>query len=322
MAKGVEDTALYRYVRLLALNEVGGDPGSFGLTVDEFHRRNAERATRFPNTLLPGTTHDTKRSADVRARIGTLAGMAERWREHVLRWHELTAPLRDGDAPDWPEELLIYQTLVGAWPIGAERLEQYLEKAMREAKRNTTWGEPDARWEGAVKQFARALLEHEPFLSDFEPFAAQVAAAGARSAIGQLVLRLTGPGIPDVYGGDELTYLALVDPDNRRPIDWDERRRALAALRTPDAETAKLYVLREALALRRRRPDAFAAGYEPLPAAEGTCAFRRGDDVVVAVPVRGEEPEFDVPPGRWSDVLPAVEAALGGYRVALLERSA
>ncbi len=321
MAKGVEDTAFYRYVRLLALNEVGGDPGRFALSVEELHRRNAERAAHFPNTLLPGTTHDTKRSADVRARIGALAGMAERWRERVLRWRELAAPLREGDAPDWPEELLVYQTLLGAWPIGADRLEQYVEKALREAKRNTTWVEPNLRWEEAVKRFCRSLLEHGRFLADFEPFAAEVAAAGAWSAIGQLVLRLTSPGVPDIYGGDELPYLALVDPDNRRPIDWDARRRALATLRTPTAETMKLYVIREALALRSRRPEAFGGAYEPLPAAEGTCAYRRGDDVVVAVPVRGEAPEFELPAGQWREVLPDVAQALGGFRVALLERA-
>jgi (1->4)-alpha-D-glucan 1-alpha-D-glucosylmutase len=320
MAKGVEDTAFYRYVRLLALNEVGGDPGRFGLSVEKFHRRNAERAAHFPNTLLPGTTHDTKRSADVRARIGALAGMAERWGERVLAWRELAEPLREGGAPDWPEELLVYQTLVGAWPIEADRLEQYLEKALREAKRNTTWVEPNARWEEAVKRFCRSLLEHEPFLADFEPFAAEVAAAGARSAIGQLVLRLTAPGVPDVYGGDELLYLALVDPDNRRPVDWDARRRALAGLGRPTPETVKLYVIREALALRARRPEAFAGAYEPLPAAEGTCAYRRGDDVVVALPVRGGAPELELPPGKWRNLLAGVEEALGGFRVALLER--
>jgi (1->4)-alpha-D-glucan 1-alpha-D-glucosylmutase len=171
-----------------------------------------------------------------------------------------------------------------------------------------------------VKRFCRSLLEHEPFLADFEPFAAEVAAAGARSAIGQLVLRLSAPGVPDVYGGDELLYLALVDPDNRRPVDWDARRRALAGLGRPTPETVKLYVIREALALRARRPEAFAGAYEPLPAAEGTCAYRRGDDVVVALPVRGGEPELELPSGKWRDVLPGVAQALGGFRVALLER--
>jgi (1->4)-alpha-D-glucan 1-alpha-D-glucosylmutase len=321
MAKGVEDTTFYRYVRMLALNEVGGDPGRFGLSVEAFHRENAQRADRFPGTLLPGTTHDTKRSADVRARIGAIAGMAGEWAEAVARWHELTSGLREGDAPDWPEELLVYQTLAGAWPIEVDRLEGYLEKALREAKRNTSWIDQNAGWERAVKRFATGLLTHEPFLADFAPVQARIAAAGARSSIGQLVLRLTSPGVPDVYNGDELPYFALVDPDNRRPVDWETRRAALASRDAPHGDSAKLHVIREALALRRRRPEAFAeGGYEPLRAGEGTVAYRRGKDVVVAVPVRGDDPELDLPRGRWRNVLEGVENAIGGYRVCLFER--
>jgi (1->4)-alpha-D-glucan 1-alpha-D-glucosylmutase len=324
MAKGVEDTAFYRYVRLLALNEVGGDPGRFGLSVEEFHGANLERAARFPRSLLTGTTHDTKRSADVRARIGALAGIAERWAEHALRWRELNAPLRAGadGAPDWTEELLVYQTLVGAWPVEVERLEAYMVKALREAKRNTNWIEPDERWEAGVTRFCARLYDHEPFRRDFEPFAAEVAALGERSAAGQLVLRLTVPGIPDLYQGDELTFLALVDPDNRRPVDWQRRRSALAGLgATADRDTLKLWIIREALALRARRPEAFGGAYEPLAAAPGTCAYLRGDDVAVAVPVRGEAPEVELPPGRWRDVLEGLGACLGGVRPAVFERT-
>jgi (1->4)-alpha-D-glucan 1-alpha-D-glucosylmutase len=320
MATGVENTAFYRYVRLLALNEVGGDSGRFGLSVAAFHAENAHRADRFPGTLLPGTTHDTKRSADVRARIGAIAGLADRWCAAVERWHELAAPLRKGDAPDRLEELFVYQTLAGAWLIGPDRLEPYLEKALREAKRNTRWVDPDARWEDAVKRFAVGLTSHAPFLADFEPLAAELAAAGARSSLGQLVIRLTSPGVPDLYNGDELPYFALVDPDNRRPVDWGVRRAALASRGAPHGDSAKLRVIREALALRRRRPESFAGAYEPLPAGDGTCAYRRGEDVVVAVPVRGDEPEFEPPPGRWHNVLEELASALGGYRVALLER--
>jgi (1->4)-alpha-D-glucan 1-alpha-D-glucosylmutase len=321
MAKGVEDTAFYRYVRLLALNEVGSNPGRFGLAIEEFHAENAHRAEHHPRTLLAGTTHDTKRSADVRARIGAIAGMADEWCERTRRWHELNAPLRaglpDGDAPDWPEELFVYQTLAGAWPIGPDRLGPYLEKALREAKRNTSWIDPDEHWENAVKRFVRELFTHEPFLADFGAFTVGLAAAGWRSAIGQLVLRLTSPGVPDLYNGDELPYFALVDPDNRRPVDWLAVQAAFEATR---ADFPKLRVIREALALRRRRPEAFAGAYEPLPAGEDTCAFRRGEDVVVAVPVRGDEPELELPGGRWRNVLEGVEEPLGGYRPLLLER--
>jgi (1->4)-alpha-D-glucan 1-alpha-D-glucosylmutase len=321
MAKGVEDTAFYRYVRLLALNEVGGDPGRFGLTVDAFQAENAYRAEHWPRTLLPGTTHDTKRSADVRARIGAIAGLADRWAECVHRWHELNAPLRaslpDGDAPDWLEELFVYQTLAGAWPIGPDRLGPYLEKSLREAKRNTNWIDPDERWENAVKRFVRELFTHEPFLADFDVLAGDLAAAGWRSAIGQLVLRLTAPGVPDLYNGDELPYFALVDPDNRRPVDWLAVR---AAFESPGTDFPKLHVIRQALALRARRYAAFVGEYEPLPAGEDTCAYRRGEDVVVAVPVRRDEAEFELPAGRWRNLLEGVEVPLGGYRPLLLER--
>jgi len=334
-AKGIEDTAFYRYNRLLALNEVGGDPARFGLSVDGFHAANALRAERFPRGLLVTQTHDTKRSGDVRARIGALAGMAAEWREHVLRWREVNAPLRADGAPDANEEYLIYQTLVGAWPIERERLEAYLEKALREAKRNTSWVEQDHDWEARVQRFAVALLEHEPFLADFEPFAARVADEGRRSALGQLVLKLTSPGIPDVYQGDELEALNLVDPDNRRPVDWSWRSAALDALRAgaePAPETLKLFVIHRALDLRSRRPGAFAGTYEPVDAGSGVCAYLRGGEVLVVVPVRAwDAATIEGAGGRWRDVLTGEERALtGGARVrdlvaprgvALLERA-
>jgi (1->4)-alpha-D-glucan 1-alpha-D-glucosylmutase len=306
-AKGVEDTAFYRYNRLLALNDVGGDPGRFGISVAEFHDANAQRAERFPNGLLITQTHDTKRSGDVRARIGALAGMAAEWREHVLRWRELNADLRADGAPDSNEEYLIYQTLAGAWPIERDRLEQYLEKALREAKRNTSWVEQDHDYEARVQRFAVALLTHEPFLADFEPFAARVADEGRRSALGQLLLKLTSPGVADIYQGDELEALSLVDPDNRRPVDWAMRREALDALTAgaaPSPQTMKLHVIRQALALRARREAAFAGAYEPLSAGAGVCAFLRGGTVLVVVPVRDyDDATLSGVAGRWADAL-------------------
>jgi (1->4)-alpha-D-glucan 1-alpha-D-glucosylmutase len=299
MATGVENTAFYRYVRLLALNEVGGDPGRFGITVDQFHRANTLRPER---GLLAGTTHDTKRSADVRARIVVLASMAERFAERALAWRELTA--HDG-GPDWTEELLIYQTLLGAWPLEPERLEAYVEKALREAKRNTSWIEPDEAWEGGVRRFCRSLYANARFRADFEPFAAEVAEAGERAALAQVALRLTSPGVPDIYQGDELELLALVDPDNRRPVDWQRRRRALA-----EGSSPKLNLIRALLDLRRRRPEAFGGGYEPIGAGEATCAFRRGADVVVAVPVRDRPIEVELPPGSWRPVVEEPYAAV------------
>jgi (1->4)-alpha-D-glucan 1-alpha-D-glucosylmutase len=332
-AKGIEDTAFYRYNRLLALNEVGGDPSRFGISVDEMHAANAQRAARTPRGLLVTQTHDTKRSGDVRARIGALSGMAGEWRERVLRWRDLNAELRDGGAPDANEEYFIYQTLVGAWPIEADRLEAYLEKALREAKRNTSWVEQDHDWEARVKRFAVALLDRREFLDDFEPFAAKVAEEGRRSALGQLLLKLTAPGVPDVYQGDELEDLSLVDPDNRRPVDWEARRRALDAVRTAVAlapEHMKLFLIWKALDLRARLPEAFAGSYEPVDAGPGVCAYLRGGDVLVVVPVRDWEHAWLSAPGRWRDTLTLEERDLDAeatvaelvepYGVALLER--
>jgi (1->4)-alpha-D-glucan 1-alpha-D-glucosylmutase len=335
-AKGVEDTALYRYARLLALNEVGGDPERFGLSVAAFHAANRERAERHPRNLLITATHDTKRSGDVRARIGALAGMADSWAERVRRWYALTEELVERGAPDATERYLIFQTLVGAWPIEADRLEGYLEKALREAKVNTAWVDGDEDWEARAKRFAVGLLSHRPFLDDFEPFAEEVARAGERAALGQTLLKLTVPGVPDVYGGDELWNLSLVDPDNRRPVDWQARRRALDALRAgvePERATLKLLVIQRALDLRARRPEAFAGAYTALEAGEGTCAFLRGEEeVLVVVPVRPEPgTSVAVSPGRWRDVLVGDEPELGAdvdvgqltarYGVALLERA-
>ena len=185
MAKGVEDTAFYRYGRLLALNDVGGDPGRFGISVDEFHAANRVRAERFPHNLLVTQTHDTKRSGDVRARIGVLSAMPEAWAEHVRRWLDACSPL---EGPDAVERYFVFQTLVGAWPIEPERLEAYMEKALREAKRTTNWIEPDEAHEAAVQEFCRALYSHREFLEDFEPFAAEVARLGDRAALAQLLL--------------------------------------------------------------------------------------------------------------------------------------
>jgi (1->4)-alpha-D-glucan 1-alpha-D-glucosylmutase len=332
-AKGVEDTAFYRDLRLLALNEVGGDPARFGLSVAAFHARNAQRAERFPRGLLVTQTHDTKRSGDVRARIGALAGMAGAWREAVTRWRALAAPL---DPPDAHAQYLLFQTLVGAWPIAPERLEAYLVKALREAKQRTGWIDPDEAYERHVVAHARALVVHGRFLADFEPFCALVAAEGRRAALGQLLLKLTCPGVPDVFQGDELEALSLVDPDNRRPVDWATRRDTLARVRAGEAPwdfgSAKLRLIVRALELRARRPEPFAGAYRPVEAGPGVCAFLRGDDVLVVAGVRAWEEATLAPAaaGRWRDVLTGAERRLGDaaavaplvalHGLALLER--
>src|SRR5919106_828240 len=277
MAKGVEDTAFYRYNRLVALNEVGGDPTRFGVSVEQFHAGSLVRARRFPNGLLITQTHDTKRSGDVRARIGALAGMAGEWAEHAQRWRALVPA---EEAPSWSEAYLVFQTLVGAWPLEPERLEAYVEKALREAKLSTNWVEPDEAYERSVRDWCRALYSNSAFVSELELFAERVAHQGERSALGQTLLKLAAPGVPDVYQGDELWALSLVDPDNRRPVDWDRRRAALAELRAgaePDRGTIKLFLIERALALRARRPEAFAGTYSPLQAGEDCCAYLRGE---------------------------------------------
>ncbi len=284
-AKGVEDTAFYRWNRLLALNEVGGDPARFSVSVADFHRANLERAERFPRHLLATTTHDAKRSADVRARLACLAGCPREWAALV---EPRLAGWRDPN-----EAYLILQTVVGAWPLGRERLEEYLTKALREAKVHTTWIDQDHEWEAGATEYAVGLLEDE----ELGAFAGRLAVDGERVSLGMTVLKLTCPGVPDLYQGDELPYLALVDPDNRRPVDWVERRRALASAAAP----AKLALIRATLALRARRPAAFAAAYEPLEVGEDTVAFLRGGVVKVAVALRGGLSE-PAAPGEWRDV--------------------
>jgi (1->4)-alpha-D-glucan 1-alpha-D-glucosylmutase len=343
-AKGIEDTAFYRYLRLLALNDVGGDPGRWGISVDAFHAANAERARRFPEALLVTQTHDTKRSGDARARIGALSGMAEAWSTCVRRWYELTDALvvdgEGGRAPDSQERYLIFQTLAGVWPISEERLRGYLEKALREAKRNTNWVDQNQAWEERVKGFAAGLLTYRPFLDSFEPFVEEVAVRGERAALGQLLLKLTVPGVPDIYQGDELIDLSLVDPDNRRPVDWEARRAALAKLQSGAAatrQTTKLALITRALELRARRPEAFGPGgaYTPIAAGPDVCAFARGDTaVLVVVALRGTGSgagaTIDVPAGRYRDVVSGDEHELAGqvavaelvppHGLALLER--
>ena len=283
MAKGVEDTAFYRWFRLTALNEVGGDPDRFSLPPDDFHRAALERLDRHPHALLASQTHDTKRAGDVRARIGALAGLHEEWAERVRLWHALTGGMDDPN-----EEYLVWQTLVGAWPIVPGRLELYLEKALREAKRTTSWLEPDEAHERRVKEFVRSLYANQEFLADFEPFVARVARAGEHASLGALLLRLTSPGLPDLYQGDALWSLNLVDPDNRRPVDWGTHSAVLREP-APSRRTLKAHLIRRVLHLRMERPEAFAGDYEPLELGPDRVGFVRGGAIRVVVPLRPAE---------------------------------
>ena len=296
MAKGVEDTAFYRYFRLAALNEVGGNPGRFGMSIDAFHEANAKREARFPRHLLTTYTHDTKRSPDVRSRIAALSWLPDEWAERVDAWH---AELGGGLA-DAREELLVYQTLVGALPIERERLDGYLEKALREGKVNTNWLTPNEEHERAVQDYAWRAAE----LISQDPFLERVRDLGRRLSLAQLLLKLASPGVPDVYRGDELEDLSLVDPDNRRTVDWQVRQDALRALQDGAPVTdanVKLYVTWKTLGLRAEHASAFAGSYDAIDAGDGVCAFVRGGEVLVAAAVRPGA-TVRVPEG-WDDVL-------------------
>lgn len=311
MAKGFEDTALYRFNRLIALNEVGGEPLRFGLSVAGFHQANRARLRSHPQTLLATATHDTKRGEDTRMRIDVLSELPEEWRQHLDRWSQLNQSFRKalegGPAPEPNDEIWIYQTMLGAWPDEAaeefvERLAAGVVKMVREAKRRSSWAHPDESYEAAVVDFVRRIAEtgrRNPFLDDFLGLRRRMVPVGQLNGLAQTLLKLTVPGIPDFYQGTELWDLALVDPDNRRPVDYDRRRRLLdrfdGVSLPADVEqwrdgAVKQAVIRRALDLRLRRPALFAQGdYRPLtvrgPRAGHVVAYARsaGDDHVVVV---------------------------------------
>ena len=309
MAKGVEDTAFYRYHRLVALNEVGGAPDRFGTSVAEFHTASAAMARDWPHSMTTLSTHDTKRSEDVRARLAVLSEAPREWAEAVARWTAGNARFKTCGVPDRNAEYLLYQTLVGAWPLSTERAVAYMEKASREAKQHTSWVDPDPAYDEALADFVRSVLADETFVADVEVFVASIRAAGDSNAVAQKLVQLTMPGVADVYQGTELEALSLVDPDNRRPVDYAERRRLLDS---PDAPR-KLRVTAAALRLRRDHPDWFLDGsYEGVDAGEHAIAFLRAGRVLTVatrrpygLAARGGHGDaaLEVPAGAWVDVL-------------------
>ncbi|HEX7809718.1 MAG TPA: malto-oligosyltrehalose synthase, partial [Thermoanaerobaculia bacterium] len=299
MAKGVEDTAFYNYNRLISLNEVGGDPGrgSDFDPVAELHARNEETAKTWSHTMNATSTHDTKRAEDVRARINVLSEIPDEWSRQVRKWMRVNAPLRHDGVPHPNEELLIYQTLVGMWPFDesdiAPRLTAYLEKAVREAKTHSSWLAPNDEYESALKDFATSLLTHVPFVESFRRFHKRIAFHGFLNSLSQIVLKATSPGVPDFYQGTELWDLSLVDPDNRRPVDYAQRAAMLDTLDSPtkllrDWRTGaiKLFVTARTLAVRARHADVFMDGaYRAVETnTPHAVAFTRGGDVLVVVP--------------------------------------
>jgi len=293
MAKGVEDTAFYRWSRLAELNEVGGDPGRLGLRPAGFHAFAARLAADWPATMTTLSTHDTKRGEDLRARLSVLAERPAEWAAAVADWHERARAL--GPAPEPDTEYLLWQTLAGAWPIEPGRLTEYLVKAMREAKTRTSWTDQDADYEESVTGLARAVLADAGLARSIADFVARIEPDARVASLGAKLVQLTMTGAPDVYQGCELGSFSLVDPDNRRPVDFARRTALLAALDDGGAYEAagageagldadKLLVTSRALRLRRAHPDWFAGGYQPLtargPAAEHVLAFARGGAAV------------------------------------------
>ncbi len=303
MAKGVEDTAFYNYNRLVSLNEVGSEPGR-GSDRDglaEFHRRNERVARDWPDTMNATSTHDTKRSEDVRARINVLSEIPDAWASAVRRWSKMVP------FPDPNVALMVYQNLLGAWPIERERLHQFLEKALREAKTHTSWIAPNAAYEQSVLAFADALLDSDAFMASFTRLQRRVAQSGSINSLAQLVLKITSPGVPDFYQGTELWDFSLVDPDNRRPVDYQQR---MSMLETLTPANQKMFTMKTALDVRHRYIETFRRGsYRAIDAGEHVVAFMRGDEVMVAVPrlTAGRTQArltFPRPPGEWRNVFP------------------
>lgn len=321
MAKGIEDTAFYRYARLTSLNEVGGDPERVGISPEELHDFAARQLATWPTTMTTLSTHDTKRSEDVRARLAVVSELSAEWRTWLTAGRRLAAPHR-GSRLDGATEYLLWQTAVGAWPISAERLQAYATKAIREAKRHTTWTDVDEAYEQDVQRFVTALVTQPALVAHCQAWVDRTAQASRVNILGQKLLQLVVPGVPDVYQGTELVDLSLVDPDNRRPVDYGARRDRLGRLdagETPhDLNDEKLLVTSRALRLRHHHAQWFTgeqATYAPVPTtSDHALAVGRGDESgtqVVAVVTRLSEGLGDgwgdahlaLPEGEWHDLL-------------------
>ncbi len=338
MAKGLEDTVFYIYNRLAGLNEVGGEPQQFGLSVDVFHERNLDRQRNWPATLLATSTHDTKRSEDVRARMVAISEMPELWRRSLQRWRlanrRWKRSINDAEAPDGNEEYLLYQTLLGTWPVQpsglpeeaataeyTERIQTYMAKALHEAKVNTSWIQPNEEWDAAMRDFVGRILDSSPrnkFVPAFLPVVQEIARLGAINSLTQTLLKLTSPGVPDIYQGNEIWDYSLVDPDNRRPVDYRPRREMLEALSAstsdelvrnwPDGRI-KMFLTQRLLQFRREHVDLFQRGdYLPLAAtgtfAECCVSFARrlGDQwIVVIAPRLSSRIGFPPIAEQWKD---------------------
>jgi (1->4)-alpha-D-glucan 1-alpha-D-glucosylmutase len=357
MAKGIEDTALYSYNRLVSLNEVGGMPDRFGTPIETFHGQNMERIKSWPHALIATSTHDTKRSEDVRARLNVLSEVPDKWRKHLVRWNRINRKkqivLDGASVPERNEEYLLYQTLVGSWPVESQggedsagypkRIRDYMIKAVREAKVNSSWISINEKYEAALLSFIDAIMDRSgrnEFIEDFLPFQEKVAWFGMLNALSQTLLKIAAPGVPDFYQGTEIWDFSLVDPDNRRPVDFKRRREMLGALREKEARAGqnvaslakellggwqdgyiKLYVTTRALTFRKEHKALFMNGaYIPLMCEDERkdhiCAFARrdGDEAVLIF-----APRFVASLMNFSRELPLGEEVWGKAEILLPE---
>jgi (1->4)-alpha-D-glucan 1-alpha-D-glucosylmutase len=350
MAKGVEDTAFYCFNRLVAMNEVGGDPDCGGVRLQDFHKHNIRMQETFPSTMVTLSTHDTKRSDDVRARLAVISEEPEMFADAAQRWSAHNARYRKDDVIDRGTEWFLYQTMVGAWPIDGQRLREYMQKAMREAKVRTSWVANNADYEAALNEFIDSTLADSEFTGDLGRFVQQILRAGRVNSLTQSLLKHTVPGVPDLYQGSELWDFSLVDPDNRRPVDYDLRRSLLDELGRLDVKQVmqrmdeglpKLWLIHRALLVRKEHPAWFGATADYQPAevqgseAERVVSYLRGDKVLTVAQrwALGSKPWKDtsvrVPEGNWKNRLTdetisggvwPVEKLLAQFPVALLTR--
>ena len=356
-AKGLEDTVFYIYNRLAALNEVGGEPQVFGLKVEAFHQRNLRRQRDWPASLLATSTHDSKRSEDVRARMLAISEIPPLWGRSLQKWRTTNRRFKkqidDAEAPDAGEEYLLYQTLLGTWPVDLDgapvpsvgpkfiaRIQRYMAKALKEAKLNTSWIQPNENWDDAMQEFVARILEAGPrnkFLPVFLPVAAEIARLGAINSLAQTVIKLTAPGVPDIYQGTEIWDDSLVDPDNRRPIDYARRREMLTQIENvpanelmqcwPDGRI-KMRLTQRLLHLRRENPELFREGiYEPINfgGAFADCAIgfvRRHRDraIIVIVPRLSSRVGFPPIGDRWQDTHVVLPAGMSNLRDVFSDR--
>ncbi len=337
MAKGVEDTAFYCYDRLIALNEVGADPAKDGTSVADFHAYNAKMQATHPMTMTTLSTHDTKRADDVRARLVVLSEIPREFRQTLRRWSRLNSKLRTEALPDRNTEYFYYQTLIGAWPITPDRLHAYMQKATREAKQRTSWTANNKEFEDALNRFIDDSLANAPFVADLEQMVARVRDAGRTNSLAQTLMKHTAPGVPDLYQGSELWDLSLVDPDNRRPVDYQLRRSLLDEMKSlpltrilerADDGLPKMWTIFRALHLRKEHPHWFGAdaAYEPLEVSgrrrEHAIAYLRGGHTITVVPRltlaldrAWGDTSIALPEGVWTNRLTGEEIPGGALRM-------